>query len=140
MLTPQEIIDAAEERLEDEKLSPLDVDKLITAFRLVIGALETVYSYKFEDKLTALTDANNDFQRCAQLAACLTRMEELGFPVGELTGSSFGIKASEHTEFRGYVLYAFSKVYPIPAELSGNILLVRNRVRSSRAYIDRKFV
>ncbi len=72
MLTPVEII-AGDIRLIDNKLSALDIDKLITAFRIILGTLEVVYNYKFETKLTALTDFDNDSKRCAQIAACLTR-------------------------------------------------------------------
>ncbi len=140
MLTPEEI-ESADDRLEDGKLSLLDIDKLVTVFRLLVGALETVYRYKFVTKLSVLTDEDNNFQKCAQLVACLIKMEELGFPVGELTGSSFGIKASEHVEFRGYALYAFSKIYPLPPELTGFVIQRRQgKGNSNRIYIDRRFI
>ncbi len=141
MLTPLEITDA-ESRLVNGRISLLDVDKLVSTFRRVMGILEVVNNYHFEDKLTALDDTNNPRKPCAQIVACLIRMEELGFPVGELTGSSFGIKGSEKDEFLNYALYAFSKIYPIPSEFNQYGVIVtspKSRRSSSSVRTTRVF-
>lgn len=118
MFTPAEL-SSAQSRLVTGKLTQVDIDKLVTAFRRVFADLEVEYNYQFESKLSELDDTGNQKQRCAQIAACLVKMEGLGFGVSFFTtNTKSNLNYSEEDDYIQYVLFAFSKIYPIPAEFA----------------------
>lgn len=134
-------ITAGTARLEGSAtLKAVDVDMLISAFRMFVDeSLEDKYSYEYESRLTALNDATGDDAgklKASQIAACLIELEGLGFGAIRKEGGRSGTKYDHLKELWQYVGFAFSKIYPIPAELS-TYDLVRARVlagggRSSR--------
>lgn len=143
MLTPEEVT-AGTARLTANKLKNEDADKMASIFRRVFAGIEQREGWNFLTELQAVTDAGNDLKQAAQIVACLTKLEELGFAVGELTGSGrSGLKLSEKELSLEYVLFAFSKLHPIPQEFSGidlrRLLLTRTRRGSSAALVDRIF-
>ena len=143
MLTPEEVT-AGTARLTANKLKNEDADKMASIFRRVFAGIEQREGWNFLTELQAVTDAGNDLKQAAQIAACLAKLEELGFAVGELTGSGrSGLKLSEKELSLEYVLYAFSKLHPIPQEFSGidlrRLLLTRSKRGSSAARVDRIF-
>lgn len=126
MLTAAQIA-AGTARLVDGKLTQDDVDQFVTVFRMFIGSLETTYGYEFETKLEALDDTGNTEKKAAQVAACAIILEELGFGVAEVKGNT---NFREKDEYWQYVMIAFSKLYPIPPELSTWDL--KRRTRTNR--------
>ena len=128
MLTAAQIT-AGSARLESGKLSQSDVDQLVSVFRMFFGSLETKYSYQFESKLEDLDDTGNAEKKAAQVAACIIKMEELGFGVASLVGE---LNYKEKDEYQQYVIIAFSKLYPLPDEMS-KFLRYKSTPRSSQS-------
>lgn len=114
-------------RLVSGKLTDVDVDSLVSVFRMFFADLETVYGYEFSAKLSALDDTGNSLKQCAQIAACLNKMETLGFGVASFTGE---LNYKEKDEYWQYVVIAFTKIYPLPGEFS--VYDWRRRKRSIR--------
>lgn len=102
-------------RLLTGKLKDTDVTKMITVFRMFLGDLEDKYDYDFDTKLRELDDTGSTGEKAAQVAACITEMEALGFGVAELTG---GLNYKEKSDYEQYVIIALSMIYAIPFELS----------------------
>lgn len=119
-------IQAGEDRLVNDKLTPVDVDSTVSILRMFCADLEVRYGYKFREKLEALDDSENGYQKAAQVAACLIIMEGLGFGVAALDGE---LKYKEKDDYAQYVTLIFSKLYPIPVEWSIYDLR-RRRVRN----------
>lgn len=134
MLTSAQI-SAGTARLTSGKLTQSDVDQLVSVFRMFFGSLETKYSYEFESKLEALDDTGNTELKTAQVAACIIKMEELGFGVASLTGS---VNYKEKDEYWQYVLIAFTKIYPLPDEMSKFLRYV-NTPRQSQTVLSRRY-
>ena len=58
-------------------------------------------------------------------------MQELGFGVADLHGGKRAMDYKEKDEYKQFVIIAFSKIYPIPAELSSWDL--KRRTKTNRA-------
>lgn len=114
MLTAAQIT-AGTARLVDGKLTDEDVSKLTSVFEMFFAELKTKYGYEYASSLAALDDTGSDDKNAAQVAACIIKMEELGFGVASLTGN---VNYKEKDEYAQYVLIAFSKIYSIPFEWS----------------------
>lgn len=114
MLTSTQI-SAGSDRLVGDKLTPVDVDSLVSVFKMFLADLETKYGYDLRGSLEALDDSQDSYQKAAQVAACLIKMEELGYGVAALTGE---LQYKEKDEYFQYVVIAFSKIYDIPIEWS----------------------
>ena len=142
-------ITAGTERLENSAtLKAVDVDMLISAFRMFIDeSLEDKYGYEYETKLTALNDSEGDDAaklKASQIAACLIEIQSLGFGAVQKEGGKTGTKYDHLKEIWQYAGFAFSKIYPIPVELStydmvrARVLAGGNRVsgtiRTSRSW------
>lgn len=117
MITEAEVT-AGTARLVASKLKPSDVDKVISAIRMFFGGLEQKYAYDYKTKLTALDDSANTEKQAAQVAAALTKLESEGFGVSGFSGSGSGMYYSEESEYLKYVMFIFSKLYPIPVEFA----------------------
>lgn len=128
MLTAEQIT-AGENRLVSDKLTAVDVDSTVSILRMFFADLETRNSYQFRAKLEELDDSLDDYKKAAQVAACLIIMEGLGFGVAMLDGE---LKYKEKDDYSQYVVLIFSKLYPIPVELS-NYDLRRRRVKTYRS-------
>lgn len=114
MLTSTQI-DAGTLRLTEDKLKPVDVDSLVSVFRMFLADLEARYGYDLRGSLESLDDSLDAYKKAAQVAACLIKMEELNFGVASLTGE---LNYKEKDEYFQYVVIAFSKIYTIPIEWS----------------------
>jgi len=110
-------ISAGDDRLEDGKLTLSDVDNMASAFRLLVGPLETVYNYKFVSDLEALDDTVNDRQKAAKIAGVLIVLNTEDFDTDKLDGD-YKSDANIYREL--LIIYAFSILYPIPTELMSN--------------------
>lgn len=117
MLTPTEIT-AGTARLVGGKLKPEDVGALTSVFHMVFAGLIEDSSYDFETDLTALDDTSDTSKKAAQVAGALIKMEGIGFTGGTLRGGRGGLEYSQEAEYNRLVLFAFSKLYPIPKEFS----------------------
>ncbi len=71
--------------------------------------------YKFEEVLSAITDTGNTRQRAAKLAGTLYRIIDEDFGIDELRST---LISNDYEQRRIFALFAFSLIYPIPAELS----------------------
>lgn len=133
-------ITAGAARLQAGKLTPKDVDSLVSALRWLVGNLETRYSFKFEADLSALDDAGNDRARAAKCAAALVRLEELEFSdtaIVPMFGTNGGtMDYSEKRDAISILIGVFTLFYPLPPELSNieNMLLSRFSSGTAQAY------
>lgn len=107
-------IAAGAARLVGNKLTAKDIDSLVANFRLLVGSLETTYSYAFETDLAALDDSGGN-NRAAKMAAVLLLLIESGFSVLNLAGK---VNISKEDQRRLTILYAFNMLYPTPVELT----------------------
>lgn len=117
MLTAAQIT-AGNARLVAGKLTAVDVDQAasILSMDTFFGGLIETYGYEFKDRLAEFDDvANPDDQIAAQIAACLIKLEELGFGVALLKG---GVEYKEKDEYWQYVQIIFLKMYTLPQELA----------------------
>lgn len=133
MFTPTEIT-AGTARLVAGQLTDRDVSALVTLMRKYFKHLETVYSYEYETKFSALTDADNDKKVCAEIAACLIKLEEFTFgSAAEMQGGSDAIYFKEKSRYFEYVEICFTKIYPMPEEMgpNGKIKPTRSTLHSS---------
>lgn len=126
MLTPTEIT-AGVARLQDSKtLKPEDISLLSSVFEMVFAGLTSIYTYEYEDELAELDDSANTKKKAAQVAACIIKLEDLGFLGAKLSGGRSGIDYSQDAEYLKIVLFAFSKIYPIPKEFASFSLKYAN--------------
>lgn len=114
MLTLEQI-EVGESRLNNSKLTELDIDKLVSVFRMFLADLESKYRYDLKSSLESLDDSLDYARKAAQVAGCLAILEDLGFGVASLQGD---LNYKEKDEYFQYVIHAFSKIYPIPVEWS----------------------
>lgn len=115
MLNNAEIA-AGELRLTAGKLKPEDVNSLVSIFRVIFAGLEEKYNYQYKEKLTAL---DNSEKEAGQVAAVLIKLQTFGFGVAELTGQrGAGVKFKQLDRYIQHALFAFAKIYPVPAEFS----------------------
>jgi hypothetical protein len=128
MLTLDQISDGAL-RLTLGKLNPGDVDSLVSVFQMFLAELEQKYGYKLRKKLEELDDTLDDYQKAAQVAACIIKLEELSYGVASFTGD---LSYKEKDEYFQYVIIAFSKIYSIPIEWSQYSLSRWSTGRNSR--------
>lgn len=139
MLTDAEII-AGQARLQSDKLKPADQSKMASAFELVMAGVSSRASYDFKGKLSALTDAGNSEKNAAQMAAICIKLEALGFGVGELQGR---VRFKQQDQFIKLVLFAFSKIYPIPPEFASFSMTIaafmQRRASTGSFRSDREF-
>ena len=117
MLTEDEIT-AGTARLSSGQLVPEDVDKLVGVMRLFFTDLETKYSYDWRTKLEELNDLSDTAKTAAQVAACIIKMEGLGFGVSSLQGGSDALYYKEKDEYWQYVAIVHTKFYTLPSEFS----------------------
>lgn len=108
-------IQAGVNRLVANKLTPVDVDSLVSVFRMFLADLEKRYGYDLRGSLEALDDSADAYKKAAQVAACLIIMEGLGYGVAALSGN---LNYKEKDEYFQYVVISFSKIYNIPVEWS----------------------
>lgn len=102
----------------DKKLLPSDIDKLVGVMRMFFTDLETKYGYDWRTKLEALDDTSDTAQTAAQVAACIIKMEGLGFGVSSLQGGSDALFYKEKDEYWQYVIIVHTKFYTLPTEFS----------------------
>lgn len=121
MLTDAQIA-AAASRLDGNKLTQVDIDSIIQNFRLLVGSLETTYSWNFQADLEALDDSDNR-KRAAKMAACLLLLIDDAFNVISLTGKN-GAALSFEEERRVITLFAFNLLYKTPVELTEVAILM----------------
>lgn len=107
-------ITAGAARLNANKLTAKDVDSMVANFRLLTGALETVYDYRFQADLEALDDSDGNV-RAAKMAAVLLLLIDSGFSVLNLAGK---VNISKETQRKLIILFAFNMLYPTPVELT----------------------
>lgn len=138
MLTEAEIT-AGSSRLEAGKLSTPDVDKVVGVMRMFFADLETKYGYDWRTKLTALDDTSDDSKTAGQVAACIIKMEALGFGVSSLQGGSDALYYKEKDEYWQYVVIIHTKFYVLPSEFSNYSLSRRSSAggRSGTAFSTR---
>jgi hypothetical protein len=117
MLTPTEITVGAT-RLIANKLTTQDVDKLVGVMRMFFTDLEVKYGYDWRTKLTALDDSADTAHTAAQVAACIDKMEALGFGVSSLKGGSDALSYAEKDEYWQYVVIVHTKFYTLPSEFT----------------------
>lgn len=118
MLTEAEIAAGSSRLGTDKKLLPTDVDKLVGVMRMFFMDLETKYGYDWRTKLLALDDSADTAQTAAQIAACIIKMEGLGFGVSSLQGGSDALFYKEKDEYWQYVEIVHTKFYTLPFEFS----------------------
>lgn len=103
-------------RLNAGKLTKTDVNSLISVFRILTGPLEADKGYDFKTDLTALDDLDGENEeKAAKMAGTLLRIIDEDFGVDTLMGD---LLSNDYEQRRIYALFAFSLLYPIPAELS----------------------
>lgn len=117
MLTKTQI-DAGAARLESNKLTTEDVDKLVKVMRMFFQDLEVQYGYDWRSKLTALDDTGSEARTAAQIAACIIAMEDLGFGVSSLQGGSDALYYKEKDEYWQYVVIVHTTFYTLPPEFT----------------------
>lgn len=130
MFTPTEIT-AGATRLVADKLTAKDINSIISAFRKYFKHLETVHSYTYQADLEALDDSDNDAQVCAEIGACLNKMEEFTWgSAARLAGGPDAVNFEENSRYFEYVGIIFTKLYAWPEEMSANGVI--RRVNSTR--------
>lgn len=135
MLTAVQIQEGAN-RLVNDKLAPIDVDATVSILRMFFADLEVRYNYQFKSKLEELNDSLDDYQKAAQVAACLIIMEGLGFGVASLDGE---LKYKEKDDYAQYVVLIFTKLYPLPVEWSlYDLKRRRTKKFTSQTYYSRR--
>ncbi len=141
MLTDAEIT-AGQGRLTGNKLKPVDVSKLVKVFRMTFTDLEQKNNYDFKAKLEGVDDTGNSEKNAAQIAAALSKMEELGFGSPELGGGRSTIKYKQAEEYLDWVLFIFSTIYPIPPEFSKvnlmRLMFTGRKARKSQSVISNR--
>lgn len=138
MLTAAQITEGTA-RLDTGRLTAPDVDKLVGVMRMFFSDLETKYSYDWRTKLEELDDTSDDAKTAAQIAACIIKMEELGFGVSSLQGGSDALYYKEKDEYWQYVVIIHTKFYVLPSEFSNYSLSRRSSAggRSGTAFSTR---
>lgn len=119
MLSDTEIQDgsAADIRLVNDKLTGSDVDDLVSAFRSVLGTLETKYS-RFNDMsgdLESLDDSVNTRKLARKMAAYLLRLKNEDFGVATIQST---ILNSDEEQRKLFIVSALGLLYEIPDELA----------------------
>lgn len=117
MLT-QQTIDDGVDRLVDGKLIAVDVSALSSIFDMTFSGTSKASTYDYDGKLAELDDTGNERKLAAQVAGCLIKLQELEFTGAQLQGAGGGLNYSANEEYLRYVLFAFSKIYPVPVEFS----------------------
>jgi hypothetical protein len=117
MITEIQLTEAGA-RLDDGKITPSDISKLASAFEMFFAGLTAKYGYDYVGKLGELDDTTDVAKTASQVVAALIVMEQEGFGVSGFSGSGSGMFYKEEDEYLKYVLFAFSKIYPIPLEFS----------------------
>lgn len=132
MLTAAEI-SAGTTRLTANKLKTSDKETLLSVIRLYLKSSAA----NFPDigaRLDALTDSSES-KTAAKLASILTKIEETGFGVSELTGGRSGLKFSEQDELGMQIRFALALLgYDIPEDFSGTLDASGLSVECSDAY------
>jgi hypothetical protein len=123
---------------DTKKLTVSDVDSLVSVFRILCGPLEGKYKYEFQSTLEGITDLGNERKKAAKLAGTLARIEDEDFGIDQLRTVLF---SSDEEQRRIFALFAFSLLYPIPAELTSLAAFERymfsyNRRVSSSHHIE----
>lgn len=119
MLTAAEI-SAGSTRLSVNKLKASDKETLLSVFRLYLKSIAVNYS-DIGTRLDALTDTT-DVKTAAKLAAILTKLEGLGFAVGELSGGRSGLKFKQQDQMVLQVRFALTLLgYDLPESFSGSL-------------------
>jgi len=119
MLTAAEI-SAGSTRLSVNKLKVSDRETLVSVFRLYLKSSAVNFT-DLADRLAALTDTA-DVKTAAKLAAVLTKIEEAGFAVGELSGGRSGLKFSQQDQMALQVRFALTLLgYDLPEDFSGSL-------------------
>lgn len=132
MLTQTEIT-AGSARLVNNVLTATDVDALTSVFNTMFAGLIEGKGYEFAAALAALDDSiSSTGKQAAQVAAVITKLEELEFTGGALTGGRSGLTYTQMDEYKRLVLYAFSKIYAIPPEFGVFDLRRASWLRSRR--------
>ncbi len=138
MLSDAEVT-AAALTLVDGKLTQKQVNKLVSSFRLLLGPLEVAGDYSLESDLKALDDSGGVDDKAAQMNACLIRLINEDFGVATLDST---LVNSDTEQRELFTLYAFSLMYPIPAELVyrdiySRLMLLRRQSSSAKIYATR---
>jgi hypothetical protein len=115
MLTPAEITTGTA-RLSSGKLSPVDIENLVSAFDMTFAGLDLDHDYHTD--LAELDDDSDPAKKAAQIAAVITKLEDMGFTGALMSGGKSALTYSEKEEYLRLVLFAFSKLYTIPKEFS----------------------
>jgi hypothetical protein len=119
MLTAAEI-SAGSTRLTANKLKTSDKETLLSVFRLYLKSAAVNFS-DISARLDTLTDTA-DIKTAAKLAAVLTKIEETGFGVSELTGGRSGLKFKEADELSFQIRFALTLLgYDLPESFSGSL-------------------
>ena len=144
MLTAAEIT-TGNGRLVAGKLTAVDIDQAssILSMDSFFGGLITSYGYDFKTKLAAFDDvASPNDKIAAQIAACLIKLELLGFGVARKEGGGSGVFYKEKDEYWQYVQIIFLKMYQLPREMAkfslarGQYGRVSNQARTDRVQDD----
>lgn len=141
MLTDAQIT-AGTARLSGTKLDPKDQDQMVSVFRMFFGDLEEKYEYDFDGKLAAVDDSGDPKLPASQIAACFLILQGLGFGVTRLEGGRRAVHFSEKEEYWQYVCIAFTKFYPLPAEMSTYDMMrarFANQRKSQSVHVRRSF-
>jgi hypothetical protein len=119
MLTAAEI-SAGSTRLSANKLKTSDRETLVSVIRLYLKSAASNFP-DLADRLAALTDSA-DVKTAAKLAAVLTKIEGLGFAVGELSGGRSGLKFKQQDQMGLQVRFALTLLgYDLPEDFSGSL-------------------
>jgi hypothetical protein len=116
-LTDEQIENGADS-LEDNKLTPSQVEDIVSIFRGFLWDLAD--NYELEETLTALEDSAS-VKTCAKLAACLQLFnEEIAFDNGGFaatlankTGFNYSLDTQEFKIFK----YAFGLLWTVPIDI-----------------------
>lgn len=112
-------IAAGEARLETGKLSPVDMRRMVSSLRLLLGPLESKYSLDLKTSLTALDDTTDTEKKAAQMAACLILLMAEEFDVDKLDTE---LQSDADDQRRIYQIYALSLLMEIPEELMDELV------------------
>jgi hypothetical protein len=138
MLTTAQIT-AGASRLTAGKLKGVDVDQTTSILEMWFTKdLIEKYGYDFRTKLAAFDDTGNDNQVCAQIGACLDKLEDLGFGVSSLQGGRDALNYKEKDEYWQYVQIIFLKMYLLPEEFGVYDIKRRRRVIQSSTIHTRR--
>jgi hypothetical protein len=119
MLAALEIA-AGSGRLNANKLKTSDKETLLSVFRLYLKSAAVNFT-DIGSRLDVLTDTA-DVKTAAKLAAILTKIEETGFGVSELTGGRSGLKFREADELSLQIRFALTLLgYDLPESFSGSM-------------------